>query len=88
MINIENDWKDFVDEQKQELYFKKLEDFLKQEYSLHECYPEKENLLNALNLVQYKDVRVVILGQDPYHQPCQANGLAFSVNDNVAFPKT
>ena len=66
--------------------YKKLENWLTQEYQTKIIYPKPENVFNALNLVKYDDVKVVIIGQDPYHEIGQAHGLAFSVLDGVSFP--
>lgn len=66
--------------------YKKLEDFLTNEYRRTTIYPKAENVFNALNLVKYDDVKVVIIGQDPYHNVNQAHGLSFSVEKDVAIP--
>ena len=66
--------------------YKKLENWLTQEYQTKIIYPKPENVFNALNLVKYDDVKVVIIGQDPYHNPNQAHGLSFSVEKDVAIP--
>lgn len=86
MIKLENDWKDFLNLEAKKPYFIKLEKFLTNQYAFFKIYPKKENLLSALKLTNYKDVKVVIIGQDPYHQRFQANGLAFSVSDKVKLP--
>ncbi len=86
MIKIENDWKVFLEQEMQKPYFIDLKKFLVEEYALHEVYPKKRDLLSALDLTSYKDIKVVIIGQDPYHQPNQAHGLAFSVADNIPLP--
>jgi len=67
-------------------YFKELQAFLEAEYNRYDIYPEMSNIFNALNAVKYEDVKVVIIGQDPYHEPNQAHGLAFSVQDGIALP--
>lgn len=67
-------------------YFLSLQNFLRQEYSSKKIYPKPENVFNAINLVKFEDVKVVIFGQDPYHQPMQAHGLCFSVQDGVKIP--
>lgn len=66
--------------------FKNLQDFLTEEYNTKKIYPTPENVFNALNLVKYNDVKVVIIGQDPYHQPGQAHGLSFSVQNGIKLP--
>ena len=81
-----NDW-DLIlqDEYKQE-YFKKIVDFINKEYKIKTVFPPKNKILRALNLTDYKSVRVVILGQDPYHGVGEANGLAFAVSDGIKLP--
>lgn len=86
MLKIDNDWKSFVENEKQKPYFVQLENFLKEESNSYQIYPEKNSILNALKLTSLESVRIVIIGQDPYHQPNQANGLAFSVNDGTPLP--
>lgn len=66
--------------------FKEMHDFLEQEYSTQIVYPDKENIYQAFDLTPFNNVKVVILGQDPYHGPNQAHGLAFSVQRNAKFP--
>lgn len=66
--------------------YKNLENWLSQEYKTKTIYPKPENVFNALNLVKYENVKVVIIGQDPYHNPNQAHGLSFSVEKDVAIP--
>ena len=66
--------------------YKKLEKWLTQEYQTKTIYPKPEKVFNALNLVKYDDVKVVIIGQDPYHNPNQAHGLSFSVEKDIAIP--
>ncbi|NKI25883.1 uracil-DNA glycosylase [Arenibacter sp. 6A1] len=67
-------------------YFSVLNDFVKQEYAKHVCYPKKEAIFAAFDFCNFQDTKVVILGQDPYHGPGQANGLCFSVNEGVGHP--
>lgn len=83
---VNNDW-DFVLEDvfKSEKY-KHLMSFLESEYVNHTVYPAKEDIYTALKLTSFNDVRVVIIGQDPYHEPNQAHGLAFSVLDGIKLP--
>lgn len=66
--------------------YKNLEKFLETEYQTKIIYPEPQNVFNALNLVKFDDVKVVIIGQDPYHNPRQAHGLAFSVEKDINIP--
>ena len=67
-------------------YYLRLRQFLKSEYSTREIYPAAENIFNALKNTSYSDVKAVLLGQDPYHEPGQAHGLCFSVQDGVEPP--
>ena len=67
-------------------YFKRLRSFLKSEYSSKICYPKKEEIFNSLLYTNYNDVKVVILGQDPYHGENEAHGFCFSVRNNVKRP--
>lgn len=85
-VSIEQSWKECLAEEFEKPYFSSLVSFVKQEYSQHECYPPGKLIFNAFNLCPFDKVKVVILGQDPYHEPGQAHGLCFSVNDGVAFP--
>ncbi|MBE5736701.1 MAG: uracil-DNA glycosylase [Clostridiales bacterium] len=66
--------------------YQNLEKWLQSEYNSKTIYPKPENVFNALNLVKYNDVKVVIVGQDPYHNPNQAHGLSFSVEKDIAIP--
>lgn len=85
-FKLNNDWKELLKDEFNKDYFKVLEAFLEQEYSLKTIYPPKEDIFNALNLSSYKDTKVVIIGQDPYHEPNQAHGLAFSVKEGTKLP--
>ena len=67
-------------------YFKQLENFLTEERARYEIYPPQEDVFNALRYSSFQDTKVVILGQDPYHEPGQAHGLCFSVNKGVTIP--
>ena len=86
MIKITKNWANLLKEEFQKPYFKELQAFLDKEYSTHTIYPAMENIFNALNAVKYEDVKVVIIGQDPYHEPGQAQGMAFSVPDGIEIP--
>ncbi|MBU3192287.1 uracil-DNA glycosylase [Clostridium bowmanii] len=81
-----NDWNELLLGQFNNEYFLKLRSFLKDEYATKQIYPEKQYIFNALNYTAYKDVKVVILGQDPYHGANQAHGLSFSVKAGVSAP--
>lgn len=84
MIN--NDWNKILEDVFSSTVYEKLQVFLDDEYQNHVIYPNRENIFNALNLTSYADVKVVIIGQDPYHEPNQAHGLAFSVLDGIKLP--
>lgn len=86
MIKITKNWANLLADEFEKPYFKNLQSFLEDEYSHATIYPAMENIFAALNAVKYEDVKVVIIGQDPYHEPNQAHGLAFSVQDNVEIP--
>ena len=86
MIKITKNWANLLKDEFQKPYFKELQAFLDKEYSTHTVYPAMENIFNALNAVKYEDVKVVIIGQDPYHEPGQAQGMAFSVPDGIEIP--
>jgi len=83
---VNNGWKEFFKEETKKEYFLNLESFLSKEYQNNKVYPSRENLFNCFRLTSLEDVKVVILGQDPYHQPSQAHGLAFSVQRGVKIP--
>jgi len=77
---------DLINEEKEKEYFKNLTLFIDEEYATKTIFPEKENIFNSLNCTSYEDVKVVILGQDPYHGDGQAHGLSFSVKHGVKVP--
>ena len=83
---IEDSWKAVLAEEFQKPYFPKLKAFLQEEKARYTVYPAGKNIFNAFNTTPFDSVKVVILGQDPYHGPGQAHGLAFSVQDGVPFP--
>ncbi|MEK7672849.1 MAG: uracil-DNA glycosylase [Patescibacteria group bacterium] len=85
-VKIHPSWQKILNEEFDKEYFKKLTEFVKQEYKTGTIYPEGKNIFRAFELCPFTEVKVVILGQDPYHGPKQANGLSFSVNDDVALP--
>ena len=86
MFKITKNWYELLKPELLSSDFKKLQNFLTTEYSSKKVYPKPENVFNALNLVKFDDVKVVIIGQDPYHQPGQAHGLSFSVEEGVKCP--
>jgi len=83
---IGNDWDEILANEFNSDYYQKLREFLNNEYSKQLIYPLPQHIYTALKLTSYKDTKVVILGQDPYHEENQAHGLAFSVGKNVAIP--
>jgi uracil-DNA glycosylase len=85
-VKIEPSWKNVLQKEFGEEYFSKLVEFVKSEYQKKTVYPSAKFIFNAFELTPFNKVKVVILGQDPYHGVNQANGLAFSVNDGVAMP--
>lgn len=85
-VQIEAGWKARLTEEFEKPYFVRLTDFVRQEYHTTTCYPPGRLIFNAFNLCPFDKVKVVIIGQDPYHGPGQAHGLCFSVNDGVPFP--
>ena len=85
-VKIEPSWKKVLEKEFEEKYFKDLTEFVKLEYKQSTVYPPAKFIFNAFELTPFDNVKVVILGQDPYHGPNQANGLAFSVNNDVKVP--
>lgn len=83
---IGNDWDEVLGEEFDKPYYQELRSFLDSEYKNRTVYPLPQYIYTALRLTPYKDVKVVILGQDPYHEPGQAHGLAFSVNKGIEIP--
>lgn len=81
-----NDWDQLLADEWAKEYYQQLRAFLKDEYASATVYPPAEDVLNALRFTSYENTRCVILGQDPYHEPRQAQGLAFSVPGDVKFP--
>ena len=86
MVKIGNDWDEMIQEEFQKEYYIKLREFLSKEYQENTIYPPAEDLFNALRYSSYSDTKVVILGQDPYHNDGQAHGLCFSVKPDVEIP--
>ncbi len=83
---IGNSWDTLLQEEYQKDYFKNLMDFVKQEYKAKTIYPKQNEVFNAFRYTSFENVKVVILGQDPYHGPNQAEGLSFSVSNEVLKP--
>jgi uracil-DNA glycosylase len=84
--HIQNDWLKLLQKEFSQPYFRKLTEFLKHEYQNHTCYPNELEIFSAFNYCSPSLLKVVILGQDPYHGPGQANGLCFSVGSTVPHP--
>ncbi|MHA7101762.1 uracil-DNA glycosylase [Roseivirga pacifica] len=85
-VKIEESWQHALKEEFEKPYFNALTDFVKSEYSKHTIYPKGKDIFRAFDKCSFDKVKVVILGQDPYHGPGQANGLCFSVHEGVPFP--
>lgn len=83
---LNEDWKTLLANELNAPYFKELSEYVLQEYKENQCFPPKEKIFSALNNCAFTDVKVVILGQDPYHKPNLANGLCFSVNSGMPIP--
>ncbi|MDQ0218562.1 uracil-DNA glycosylase [Peribacillus cavernae] len=83
---LHNDWKRLLADEFTKDYYKQLREFLKTEYSNHTIHPDANDIFNALYFTPYEKVKVVILGQDPYHGPNQAHGLSFSVKTGMRLP--
>lgn len=86
MVHLGNEWDELLASEFQQEYYLQLREFLKHEYWTRTIYPDMYDIFEALKLTSYSDVKAVILGQDPYHGPGQAHGLAFSVKPGVAIP--
>ena len=86
MVHFGNDWDDILKDEFRKEYYLRLRQFLKEEYSSYVVYPDMYDIFNALKSTAYSDVKAVILGQDPYHEPGQAHGLCFSVKVGIEPP--
>lgn len=86
MVKFGNDWDEVLRGEFEKEYYLRLREFLKREYSQHLIYPDMYDIFNAMKYTSYGDTKVVILGQDPYHEPGQAHGLAFSVQPGTRVP--
>lgn len=85
-VKIEESWRQHIGNEFEKQYFINLTNFVRQEYATTTCYPPGKLIFNAFNLCPFDKVKVVIIGQDPYHEAGQAHGLSFSVCDGVPFP--
>lgn len=83
---LKNDWSHYLAEEFEKDYFQNLQAFLEKEYQSKTIYPPMQDIFNAFHYTPYEEVKVVILGQDPYHGPNQAHGLSFSIKPGVSFP--
>ncbi|MGF6907472.1 uracil-DNA glycosylase [Fusobacterium sp. PH5-44] len=86
MVKLGNDWDNILLNEFEKEYYQNLRKFLIEEYKKNTVYPHMDNIFSALKLTSYKDCKVLLLGQDPYHGPNQAHGLAFSVNPEIKSP--
>jgi len=86
MVKIGNSWDEKLRAEFDKEYYQKLREFLKSEYSKYTVYPDMFDIFNSLKAASYEDVKVVIIGQDPYHEPGQAHGMAFSVKPGIEVP--
>ncbi|MDR0223003.1 MAG: uracil-DNA glycosylase [Oscillospiraceae bacterium] len=86
MVSIGNEWDGLLKDEWEKPYYKRLRGFLKREYRDYAVYPDMNDIFNALKYTSFSDVKAVILGQDPYHEPGQAHGLCFSVKKGVSPP--
>lgn len=84
-VKIESTWKEHLQAEFEKAYFAQLTDAVRREYGSGTCYPPGKLIFNAFNLCPFEQVKVVIIGQDPYHEPGQAHGLSFSVQMVFSF---
>jgi uracil-DNA glycosylase len=85
-VKIENGWKEVLNQEFEQPYFEQLTDFVRHEFRARQIFPPAKEIFNAFDLCPFENVKVVIIGQDPYHGPGQAHGLCFSVRDGMQFP--
>ncbi|MGY0407924.1 MAG: uracil-DNA glycosylase [Polaribacter sp.] len=85
-VKIADSWKKNLQTEFEKPYFKDLTSFVKNEYQNHTCYPKGQDIFAAFDFCSFDDLKVVLIGQDPYHGPNQANGLCFSVKDGISHP--
>ena len=86
MVKIGNSWDEILKEEFKKDYYLKIREFLKYEYSHYRIFPEMNDIFNSLKYADYNNIKVVIIGQDPYHEIGQAHGLSFSVKPGIAIP--
>lgn len=87
-FKIASDWKNILQQEIEKPYFKSLKTFVVEEYENQICFPKPENIFAAFQYCKYEDLKVVIIGQDPYHGENQADGLCFSVQEEIAIPRS
>ncbi|MFZ2283178.1 MAG: uracil-DNA glycosylase [Lutibacter sp.] len=85
-LKITDSWRNLLQTEFEKPYFEQLISYVKEEYAINKCYPGPDQIFEAFNLCSFEDLKVVIIGQDPYHGEGQAHGLCFSVNDGIAHP--
>ena len=85
-LNIHSSWKKELNEEFNKPYFEELIAYISKEYAENTCYPEQDEIFQAFNKATFDKVKVIIIGQDPYHGEGQANGLSFSVNNGITNP--
>ncbi len=88
MKKVNNDWDEFLEKEHERLYYQKLDVFIEKEYDEKTIYPPKDDIFNAFRYTPLSCVKVVLLGQDPYHEPNQAHGLAFSTPEGNPIPRS
>ena len=86
MVKFNNSWDDILKDEFNKDYYKNIREFLKYEYSHYKIYPNMNNIFDSLKYASYENIKVVIIGQDPYHEEGQAHGLSFSVQPGIATP--
>ena len=86
MVHIGNRWDEILKNEFESEYYKSIREFLKKEYSQYKIYPDMNDIFNSLKYADYDNIKVVIIGQDPYHEEGQAHGLSFSVKPGIAIP--
>ena len=84
--NLSESWKNILSAEFDKPYFKELTGFINKEYSNYQCFPKIDEVFSAFDNCSFKDLKVVIIGQDPYHDENQANGLCFSIKDGIKHP--
>ena len=85
-VKIEETWKKALENEFGKVYFKELSQFVKSEYKTHKVFPQPKDIFRAFDMCPFEKVKVVIIGQDPYHGIHQANGLSFAVHQGLALP--